>query len=91
MSKHKLSDKNIFKPTGRKMTPEEEKQFEIFLDVLEQKGTASVTDPLNNRPSKPLSEALRDSSSIVTFNDSKGEVSFKDFYEKALNGDYDET
>lgn len=90
MGKYKLSDDGIFKPTGRKMTPEEEKRFKIFLDVLDQKGTASVSDPLSSKPEKPLSEALKDGSSIITFNDSKGETSFSDFYKKALNGDYDE-
>lgn len=90
MRKHKLSDDHIFKPTGRKMTPEEEKKFEIFLDILDQKGTASVSDPLGSKPDKPLSEALKDGSSIVTFNDSKGKMSFLDFYKRALNGDYDE-
>lgn len=75
------------------MTPEEEKRFEIFLNVLAEKGKASVDDPLGLRPpksTKPLSEALRDGTSIVTFNDAKGEMSIKDFYEKALRGDYDE-
>lgn len=90
MSKYKLSDEDIFKPTGRKLTPEEEKNFEIFLDILERKGIASATNPLGDPPAKPLSEALRDGSSMITFNDSKGETSFGEFYKKALNGDYDE-
>lgn len=92
MSKYKLSDDCVFKPTGRKMTPEEEKRFELFLDVLAEKGTASVDDPLDIRfpkPAKPLSEALKDGSARITFNDANGEMSFEEIHKKALNGDYD--
>lgn len=72
------------------MTPEEEKRFEIFMDTLAEKGTASIDDPLGSKPAKPLSKALKDGSARVTFNDANGEMSFDEFYKKALNGDYDE-
>ena len=89
MSKYKLSDDCVFKPTGRKMTPEEEKRFEIFMDTLAEKGTASIDDPLGSKPAKPLSEAFKDGSARITFNDANGEMSFEEIHKKALNGDYD--
>lgn len=90
MSKYRLSDDCVFDPSKHKMTPEEEKRFEIFMDTLAEKGTASIDDPLGSKPAKPLSEALKDGSARVTFNDANGEMSFDEFYKKALNGDYDE-
>lgn len=38
MSKYKLSDEDIFKPTGRKLTPEEEKTLKFFWIYLNEKG-----------------------------------------------------
>lgn len=49
MSTYKLSDRHIFKPTKRKLTPEEElqsrKDAELFCDMLEKNGTASLLNP----------------------------------------------
>lgn len=98
MSKYRLSDDHIFDSNKHKMTPEEQKtfdeyfeaNFDAFCKTLERTGHASMNDPHGLKHERPLSEQLKDGSVIVTFNDASGRTSFKEFYEKALNGDYDE-
>ena len=81
-----------------KKTPEEQKafdeyfdaNFDAFWDTLIRTGSASMDDPYGLKKERPLSECLKDGSVRVTFNDANGEMSFAEFYKKALNGDYDE-
>lgn len=49
-----------------------------------------MDDPYGLKKERPLSECLKDGSVRVTFNDANGEMSFAEFYKKALNGDFDE-
>lgn len=98
MSKYRLSDDCVFDPSKHKMTPEEEKafdeyfdaNFDAFWDTLIRTGSASMDDPYGLKKERPLSECLKDGSVRVTFNDANSEMSFAEFYKKALNGDYDE-
>ena len=49
VNKYKLNDDCIFKPVEQKMTPEEElqarKDAELFCDMLEKNGIASLLKP----------------------------------------------
>lgn len=90
-----LSDDNIFKPNEYKMTPEEEEKFnadfEAFCNTLVKNGRASMSDPYGKKHERPLSERLKDGSTIITdYVDCSGEIPFSEFYKKALNGDYNE-
>ena len=99
MGEYKLNDDDIFDPNKHKMTPEEEKNFDeyfdanfdAFLDTLKRKGHASMNDPYGLKQERPLSERLKDGSTIITdYVDGTGTMPFPEFMRKALNGDLDE-
>ncbi len=98
MSNSPVFDDCVFDPSKHKKTPEEQKafdeyfdaNFDAFWDTLIRTGSASMDDPYGLKKERPLSECLKDGSVRVTFNDANGEMSFAEFYKKALNGDYDE-
>ena len=97
--KYKLGDSAIFDPSKHKMSQEEEKAFnerfdanaDAFFDMLEQAGSASMDDPHGITKKRPLSERLKDGSTIITdYIDGTGIMPFPEFMKKALNGDFDE-
>lgn len=99
MSKYRLSDDCVFDPNKHKMTPEEEKAFdeyfdanyEAFCETAVRTGSASMSDPHGLRKKRPLSERLKDGSTIITdYVDASGDMPFPEYMRKALNGDFDE-
>lgn len=99
MRKYRLNDDAIFNPDKHKMTPEEENRFDeyfeanfaAFCETMERKGYASMSDPHGLRQIRPLSERLKDGSTIITdYEDGTGTMPFPEFMRKALNGDFDE-
>lgn len=97
--KYRLNDDAVFDPDRHKMTPKEEKKFNAdfdtdfaaFCKTMERRGYASMSDPYGSKQTRPLSERLRDGSTIITdYEDGTGTMPFPEFMRRALNGEFDE-
>ena len=84
MSDYKLSDRDIFKPAKRKLTPEEElqarKDAELFCDMLEKNGIASLLNPSEEISREQMYANIRSGKLIINdYNDGTGQYSFSDY------------
>lgn len=84
MSDYKLSDRDIFKPAKRKLAPEEElqarKDAELFCDMLEKNGIASLLNPSEEISREQMYANIRSGKLIINdYNDGTGQYSFSDY------------
>lgn len=91
MRKYKLDDSLIFKPVKRQLTPEEELQekqdTELFCDMLEKNGIASLLNPSKEISREQMYNDIRTGRLIINdYNDGTGQRSFSD-YLKHIMGD----
>lgn len=92
MSSYKPSDRHIFKPTKRKLTPEEElqsrKDAELFCDMLEKNGMASLLNPSEEISREQMYADIRSGKLMINdYNDGTGQCSFSEYLKHIMDGD----
>lgn len=92
MSDYKPSDRHIFKPTKRKLTPEEElqsrKDAELFCDMLEKNGMASLLNPSEEISREQMYADIRSGKLMINdYNDGTGQCSFSEYLKHIMDGD----
>ena len=84
VNKYKLNDDCIFKPVEQKMTPEEElqarKDAELFCDMLEKNGIASLLNPSEEISKEQIYADIRSGKLMINdYNDGGSQYSFSDY------------
>lgn len=92
MSDYKPSDRHIFKPTKQKLTPEEElqsrKDAELFCDMLEKNGMASLLNPSEEISREQMYADIRSGKLMINdYNDGTGQCSFSEYLKHIMDGD----
>lgn len=92
MRKYKLDDSHIFKPVKRQLTLEEElqaeKDVELFCDMMEKNGMASLLNPSEEISRAQFYGDVRSGKTIVIeHHDSTGQTDFFDYLKRIMDGD----
>lgn len=92
MSNYKLNEDIVFKPTKRKLTREEELQnrrdAELFCDMLEKNGMASLLNPSEEISREQMYADIRSGKLIINdYNDGTGQCSFSEYLKHIMDGD----
>ena len=96
MRKYKLDDSLIFKPVKRQLTPEEELQekqdTELFCDMLEKHGVASLLNPADEITIEQIRKDIRTRKLVLNdYNDGTGQYSFSDYLKRIMGDDSDKS
>ena len=93
---YKLDDSLIFKPVKQQLTPEEElqakKDLELFFDMLEKNGIASLTNPSEEISREQMYADIRSGKIFVgDYNDATGKATANDYYRHLRGENRDKT
>lgn len=94
--KYKLDDRLIFKPVKQQLTPEEElqakKDLELFFDMLEKNGIASLTNPSEEISREQMYADIRSGKIFIgDYNDGTGQSTADDYYRHLRGENRDKT
>lgn len=89
-NKYRLNDECIFRPVEQKMTSEEKlqarKDAELFCDMLEKNGIASLLNPSEEISKEQIYADVRSGRVIIQdYNDGGNRYSFSDYLKHVMN------